>query len=152
MGGTTIIIHASFMRHGCGEGETHLSRVLDNASHPFLLSSLSPHTQKNYNGNSDRGFTTHLPLEDHFYSSFGGFTLSDYNDWSGCTIMFSKPPQSFFRNMSASTHLSSYFFCYVNLYYLKLCYLLQNCYSYTKLRCRRLLHTFAISYLNLSNV
>jgi len=141
MGGS--MIHSSFVTQ-FGEGEPFNSCRRNGqgfyASHPPF--SLSPHTLSH--GNSDRAFPTlhnSSPMM-RYFSSLGGFSLSDYNitHWDGCTFMFSKPPY-FFRHFDASAHLS-----------LSPPGLLQNCNSYTKKVNSRLLHFFPISYINLPNV
>ena len=139
------MIHSSFINsRPLGEGETYLNcRVENKTSHLItFLFSLSPHTLSH--GNSDRAFPTlHIsyPMM-RYFSSLGGFPLSDYNKfWDGCTFMFSTLPLYFLRHFDASAHLS-----------LSPPGLLQNCNSYTKKVYSRLLHFFPISYINLPNV
>ena len=141
------MIHSSFINsRPLGEGETYLNcRVENKTSHLItFLFSLSPHTNQYYcfDGNSDRGFPALSSPMMRYFSSLGGFSLSDYNKfWDGCTSMFSALPPYFLRHFDASTHLS-----------LSSPGLLQNCNSYTKKVYSRLLHFFPISYINLPNV
>ena len=141
MGGS--MIHSSFVTQ-FGEGEPFNSCRRNGqgfyVSHPPF--SLSPHTLSH--GNSDRAFPTlhnSSPMM-RYFSSLGGFSLSDYNitHWDGCTFMFSKPPY-FFRHFDASAHLS-----------LNPPGLLQFCNSNTKKWYNRLLHFLRLSYINLPNV